>query len=384
MIFPSLKETAHQLVSKFVNSRRATAFRVAEDATGKYICIATRATPAGTEIWREKPFLTIPDAFTKRTSSMLQRRLRKERREFFLPYGMQLDAIVEVYREIPAEKMKQILEGFEFYVSGLEDNATWRNCRSVSDWLFRGEVISRLDRNYWDYFFMTLVAKGQLHSGINGLALYEIGGKFTHSCAPNANYYVNDQGEMVVTLIEDVEENDPIKLSYLDEEDLVVMPNGLRLEALKSLRLSECYGCERCGFGWEIEDQIVLDKSDIDQYFTTPALLETYLPDCAPALRGLVLHRLCQGYRAQCLKDGPTEEIVMKWFEHFKELRSWIRKHMELRNWNQTFLSRQIPGLWKCLTMVGKTEEASELRSDFLRLLRVQFGEEYDLVAKNS
>ena len=48
------------------------------------------------------------------------------------------------------------------------------------------------------------------------------------------------------------------------------------------------------------------------------------------------------------------------------------------------FLSRQIPGLWKCLTMVGKTEEASELRSDFLRLLRVQFGEEYDLVSKNS
>jgi len=374
----SVTERVHLLVNKFVNSRKTTAFRVVEDSVGKFVCVATRPTEAGTVIWREKPMLVVPNAFEIRENSFLQRRLRKERREFIIPFGMSLDAIVEGYREVHVEKMRDIRHGFEFYVTGLEDNATWRGARSVSDWLGRGQVISSLDRQYWDYYFMTLITKGQFHKPSKGIALYTVGGKFTHSCAPNANYYVDDNGEMVITLIEDVEENDPIKISYLDEEDLVVMPNGLRLESLKNVRLSECYGCERCGFGWEIEDETILSKSDIDQYFGTPGLLETYLPECSPPLRGLVLYRLCQGYRKQCAEQGPSEEVVLRWLQHFKELRGWVRENMELRSWNQSFLARQVPGLWKCLTMLKLHEEADELRDNYQRLIRLQFGEEHE------
>merc|ERR1712038_2223785 len=133
---------------------------------------------------------------------------------------------------------------------------------------------------------MCLMTKGHWHEPTQGIALYEIGCKFTHSCSPNAIHRVDENGDIEVRLLQDVEENEPIKYSYIDQEELVLYPGYLRLQEIKQRRLLQCSGCERCGFGEEIEDGLPLVKNDIDQYYSdTIEKLEDYIPNCEEPLK---------------------------------------------------------------------------------------------------
>jgi hypothetical protein len=88
---------------------------------------------------------------------------------------------------------------------------------------------------------------------------------------------------------------------------------------------------------------------------------------------------LCLKYKEKCLTEGPTAEIVNKWLNHFESMEKWCSMNVPKRTWHYAFIARQMPGLWKCMTLTGMDVMADELKDKYMRYLKIEFGEDYEL-----
>ncbi|CAL1149188.1 unnamed protein product [Cladocopium goreaui] len=136
----------------------------------------------------------------------------------------------------------------------------------------------------------SMVAKAAIIAHLNafctehGLAIYENCSRFNHSCVPNAEYGVNEQGHMKVRVIKPVAQGEKVCFSYLGDSllsreprqqflrhryffdcacDLCSLPEDVLAgrACCDTQRLLPSETCSHCGSGQDIDSADLLERS---------------------------------------------------------------------------------------------------------------------------